>query len=72
VADVFISYSRTDAEYVQRLARALESRGKDVWMDVDGIRDAEVFPLALRRAIEGSDALTRKLTAQERLTFEAS
>jgi TIR domain len=27
-----------------------------VWVDVDGIRDAEVFPDALRRAIESSDA----------------
>jgi WD40 repeat protein len=56
VADVFISYSRHDAAYVARLARDLESRGKDVWMDVEGIRDAEAFPAALRRAIEGSDA----------------
>ena len=39
-----------------RLAEDLKGRGKDVWIDVDGIRDAEVFPLALRRAIESSDA----------------
>jgi WD40 repeat protein len=56
VADVFISYSRRDSDYVRRLQRDLESRGKDVWVDVEAIRDAEVFPDALRRAIEGSDA----------------
>jgi WD40 repeat protein len=41
---------------VSRLAVALEQRGKDVWVDVEGVRDAEVFPEALRRAIESSDA----------------
>jgi hypothetical protein len=38
------------------LARDPQQRGKDAWVDVDGIRDAEVFPQALARAIEGSDA----------------
>jgi WD40 repeat protein len=54
--DAFISYSRHDADFVRRLASALQARGRDVWIDVDGIRDAEVFPEALRRAIEGADA----------------
>src|SRR3984885_8359386 len=54
--DVFVSYSRRDNEFVERLAHDLRERGKDVWVDVEGIRDAEVFPEALRRAIEGSDA----------------
>ncbi|MGN6171274.1 MAG: toll/interleukin-1 receptor domain-containing protein, partial [Solirubrobacteraceae bacterium] len=56
MADVFISYSRQDAAYVGRLQRELQERGKDVWLDVEGIRDGEVFPVALRRAIEGCDA----------------
>jgi hypothetical protein len=56
MADVFVSYSRSDAGFVRRLAEDLKDRGKDVWVDFDGIRDAEVFPEALRRAIEGSDA----------------
>jgi TIR domain len=49
-------YSRHDSAYVQRLARDLERPGKDVWVDVEGVRDAEAFPVALRRAIEWSDA----------------
>jgi WD40 repeat protein len=56
MADVFVSYSRRDSEFVRRLQEDLESRGKSAWVDVEGIRDAEVFPAALRRAIEGSDA----------------
>ncbi len=56
VADAFLSYSRLDGTFVRRLASALEERGKTVWVDVDGIRDGEVFPEALRRAIESSDA----------------
>ena len=55
MADVFLSYSRRDREFVDRLATALRDRGKDVWVDVEGIRDAEVFPEVLRRAIESSD-----------------
>lgn len=55
MSDVFLSYSRRDSEFVQRLAGALSDRGKDVWVDVEGIRDAEVFPAALRSAVERSD-----------------
>lgn len=60
--DVFVSYSRRDTPFVTRLAEDLKARGKDVWVDVDGIRDAEVFPLALLRAIEGSDAFLFVIT----------
>lgn len=56
MADVFISYSRRDGALVERLAQALRDAGKDVWLDVEGIRDGEVFPLALRTAVESSDA----------------
>jgi WD40 repeat protein len=56
VSDIFVSYSRRDSEFVSRLAAALQERGKQVWVDVEGVRDAEVFPEALRRAIESSDA----------------
>jgi WD40 repeat protein len=55
VADVFVSYSRRDGEFVRRLVEALQAHGKDVWVDTEGIRDAEVFPAALRSAVESSD-----------------
>lgn len=60
--NVFVSYSRRDAGFVTRLAEGLKSRGKDVWVDVGGIRDAEMFPAALRRAIEGSDTFLFVIT----------
>src|SRR3954451_12656201 len=53
--DVFISYSRTDSRFVGALADGLRLNGKDVWIDIEGIRDAEVFPEALRNAIGSSD-----------------
>jgi WD40 repeat protein len=64
VADVFISYSRRDAAFVERVQRELEARGKSVWVDVEGIRDAEVFPVALLRAIEGSDSFVFVITPE--------
>src|SRR3954462_2296242 len=53
--DVFISYSRRDSQFVSELADGLRSHGKEVWVDIDGLRDAEIFPVALRHAIEESD-----------------
>ena len=32
-ASLFVFYSRTDADYVQRLAAHLRSRGLDPWFD---------------------------------------
>src|SRR3954470_24564410 len=55
MADVFISYSRRDSHFVGALADGLRGHGKDVWLDIKGIRDAEVFPEALRNAIGSSD-----------------
>src|SRR4051812_5074457 len=55
MADVFISYSRKDSRFVSDVADGLRASGKDVWVDIEGIRDAEVFPVALRNAIGSSD-----------------
>src|SRR6476469_1931158 len=54
--DVFVSYSRRDGEFVRGLVAALEARGKSVWVDTQGIGAGEVFPDAIRHAIEASDA----------------
>ncbi len=62
MTDVFVSYSRRDAEFVSRLAKSIEDHGKQVWLDTDGIADAEVFPQAIRTAIEQSDAFLFVIT----------
>jgi WD40 repeat protein len=62
VADVFISYSRSDSEFVQRLASSLHELGRSAWVDTAGISDAEVFPQAIRTAVEESDAFLFVIT----------
>ncbi len=61
--DVFVSYSRRDSGFVRRLADAISERGgRDVWLDTEGIRDGEVFPDAIKRAIEQSDTFLFVIT----------
>ena len=55
MADVYISYSRRDTEFGDRLTAALQDSGKDVWTDAHGSRDAKDSPAALRSAVAGSD-----------------
>ena len=62
MADVFVSYSRRDSEFVTRLAGSVSERGKEVWMDTEEIADAEVFPEAIKHAIEGSDTFLFVIT----------
>jgi WD40 repeat protein len=62
VSDVFVSYSRRDSEFVHSLASDLEQRGKSVWIDTEGIGDGEVFPDAIRHAIEQADAFVFVIT----------
>ncbi|MDP9257852.1 MAG: TIR domain-containing protein [Actinomycetota bacterium] len=60
--DVFVSYSRRDGEFVSGLVEGLERSGKSVWIDTEGIGDGEVFPAAIRSAIEQSDAFVFVIT----------
>jgi WD40 repeat protein len=62
MADVFVSYSRRDGEFVRRLADSIADQGKEVWLDTQGIADAEVFPEAIKRAIEQSDGFVFVIT----------
>jgi WD40 repeat protein len=59
---VFVSYSRRDSEFVRRLAESVSARGKELWLDTEGIADGEVFPQAIRSAIEQSDAFLFVIT----------
>jgi WD40 repeat protein len=62
--DVFISYSRRDAEYAEvKLAPGLEARGLDVWIDVDDIRGgASDWWAVVTKGIEASKAVLFVLT----------
>lgn len=55
MADVFISYSRRDEEFVLTVARALEERNKDVWRDKEDIPPAVAWEDEIRRGIDASD-----------------
>ena len=63
MADVFVSYSRRDSEFVRRLTEAVSDRGgRDVWLDTEGIQDGEVFPEVIKRAIEQSNTFLFVIT----------
>jgi WD40 repeat protein len=53
-----------ESDYVRRLGRDLVAHGKDVWIDTDGLADGEVFPEALRTAIEGADTFVFVITPE--------
>ena len=54
--DAFISYAREDGVLAERLAAALQTHGKAVWLDVKGIVAGEEWDLRIRRAIEACKA----------------
>lgn len=56
MADVFLSYSRVDKEFVQLLDRRLRKRARDTWVDWEKIRPAEEFMAAIYSAIESAQA----------------
>ena len=49
MADIFISYSRRDLEFVERLRKSLAERDKDVWFDREDIGPAVVWRRELWR-----------------------
>src|SRR6266487_2863381 len=62
MADVFISYSRKDKDFVHRLDEALKNRGRDAWVDWEDIRPTEEFMQAIYGAIESADTFVFALT----------
>ena len=55
MADVFISYSRRDEPFVERLRQALAGSDKDVWVDREDIGPAVVWRREIELGIEGAD-----------------
>jgi CHASE2 domain-containing sensor protein len=56
VTDVFISYSRKDKEFVQRLYAALVEHKRDAWVDWQDILPSEKWWKAIEAGIEGAEA----------------
>lgn len=57
MATVFISYSRSDAVFVRRLADHLKARSIDHWLDVDRIQAGEDWSDAVWEALQKCDAM---------------
>ncbi|MDX6698253.1 MAG: hypothetical protein QOE65_1650 [Solirubrobacteraceae bacterium] len=64
MADAFISYSRGDKAFVQRLHAALRDRGKEVWVDWEDIPASVDWREELRTGIESADALVFVLSPE--------
>ena len=70
MADVFISYSRRDEEFVERLRETLADNGKDVWVDREDIGPAAVgvhgqgAAYQLTVSVENVDATAAELAAR--------
>lgn len=51
VTDIFISYSRNNAEFANKLADALENIGLDIWIDKTSIRNSVEWWFAIEKGI---------------------
>jgi hypothetical protein len=54
--EVFISYARTDIAFTRRLHDALEERGRQAWVDWEGIPPIDQWLAKIRSAIDEADA----------------
>ncbi len=56
-SDVFISYSRRDRAVVERLAAALEARGRSAWVDFADIPPTAEWMVEIKGAIDAADTV---------------
>src|SRR6266540_1434474 len=59
---VFISYSRKDKAFVQKLNEALDGAGVQAWVDWEGIELASDWMATITSAIQGTDAFLFVIT----------
>ena len=64
MAHIFISYSRRDSEFVDRLITALAQYGFPSWEDVKAIAGGEVWKAAISKAVRECDAFLIVLSPQ--------
>lgn len=62
MTQVFISYSRTDMEFVQRLAADLQDVGLDVWWDLSDIQGSDVWERKIEEGLRNSQYFIVVLT----------
>ncbi len=62
MTDVFISYSRKDKEFVLRLHDALQERGRNAWVDWEGIPPSAEWMKEINSAIEAADTFVFVIT----------
>lgn len=62
MTQVFISYSRDDMEFVQRLAMDLNRLGLDVWWDLSDIRGSDVWERKIEEGLTSSQYFIVVLT----------
>lgn len=55
MAQVFISYSRKDLPFVEKLVSDLKETGVDVWYDLSGLEGGSRWGVEIRKAIKNSD-----------------
>lgn len=55
MADVFVSYSRKDKDLMMRLHEALEAKGRETWVDWEGIPPTAEWLAEIYAAIEAAD-----------------
>ena len=60
---IFISYSRRDSEFVDRLREALDARHFTVWVDREDIRGGDEWRAAISAAIRSSEFFLLVLTS---------
>ena len=62
MADVFISYSRRDSEFVHRIHDVLKTQGREVWVDFEDIPPSAEWMNEIRAAIEASTSVVFIIT----------
>lgn len=62
MADVFISYSRKDKPFLERLHAALKAQGRDIWVDWEDIPLTADWWREIATGIEGTDTFVFAIT----------
>ena len=76
MGQIFISYSRRDSDFVDRLIHDLAAGGLNVWMDRTGIEGGEKWRAAIAQAVRECEAfilvLSPQSAASDNVTKEVS